>query len=99
MVQQTISIVPFMKLCSDKKIVAETVDASGLKCPEPVMMLRNALRKADTGTCLKLIATDPSTLRDVPTMCRFMHHELVSQEEREGFFEFVVSARGAKLQP
>ena len=99
MVQETISIVPFMKRCGDKKIVAEIVDASGLKCPEPVMMLRNALRKADTGTCLKLIATDPSTLRDVPTMCRFMHHELVSQEEREGFFEFVVSARGAKLQP
>ncbi len=93
------SIVPLMKLYSDKKIVAETVDASGLKCPEPVMMLRNALRKVDTGTCLKLIATDPSTLRDVPTMCRFMHHELVSHEEREGFFEFVVSARGAKLQP
>ena len=45
MVQETTSIVPFMKLCSDKKIVVETVDASGLKCPEPVMMLRNALRK------------------------------------------------------
>ena len=58
MLQETMSIVPFMKLHSDKKIVAETVDASGLKCPEPVMMLRNALRKVDTGTCLKLIATD-----------------------------------------
>ena len=91
--------VPFMKRCGDKKIVAETVDASGLQCPEPVMMLRNALRKVDTGTYLKLIATDPSTLRDVPTMCRFMHHKLVSQEERDGCFEFVISARGAKLQP
>ena len=98
MVQETISIVPFMKRCGDKKIVAETVGLR-FEVSEPVMMLRNALRKADTGTCLKLIATDPSTLRDVPTMCRFMHHELVSQEEREGFFEFVVSARGAKLQP
>ncbi len=93
------SIAPFMKRSRHEKIVAETVDASGLKCPEPVMMLRNALRKVDTGTYLKLIATDPSTLRDVPTMCRFMHHKLVSQEEREGCFEFVVSARGTKLQP
>jgi tRNA 2-thiouridine synthesizing protein A len=83
---------------SDKQLVAETIDATGLKCPEPVMMLRNALRRVDVGTCLKLVATDPSTLRDIPTMCRFMYHELVSQYELDGRYEFVVSARALRPQ-
>lgn len=84
---------------SSTPLVASTIDATGLKCPEPVMMLRNALRDVDKGTCIKLVATDPSTLRDIPTMCRFMRHQLVSEETREGCFEFVVAARGAKSQP
>ena len=83
---------------SDKQLVADTIDATGLKCPEPVMMLRNALRRVDAGTCLKLVATDPSTLRDIPTMCRFMHHKLVSQDELDGRYEFVVSARALSPQ-
>ncbi|MEK9670497.1 MAG: sulfurtransferase TusA [Gammaproteobacteria bacterium] len=83
---------------SDKQLVADTVDATGLKCPEPVMMLRNALRQVADGTCLKLIATDPSTLRDIPTMCRFMRHVLVSQDELDGHYEFVVSARALNSQ-
>ena len=83
---------------SDKQLVAETIDATGLRCPEPVMMLRNALRRVDAGTRLKLVATDPSTLRDIPTMCRFMHHELVSQDELDGRYEFIVSARALSPQ-
>jgi tRNA 2-thiouridine synthesizing protein A len=87
-----------MTLKSDKQLVAETIDATGLRCPEPVMMLRNALRRVNAGTRLKLVATDPSTLRDIPTMCRFMHHELVSQDELDGRYEFVVSARALSPQ-
>jgi tRNA 2-thiouridine synthesizing protein A len=69
---------------SPTPLVADTIDATGLKCPEPVMMLRNALRNVDAGVCIKLVATDPSTLRDIPTMCRFMHHQLVSEATRMG---------------
>jgi tRNA 2-thiouridine synthesizing protein A len=79
-------------------LVADTIDAIGLKCPEPVMMLRNALRNVEAGICIKLVATDPSTLRDIPTMCRFMNHQLVSEESRDGRYEFIVSARGANSQ-
>jgi tRNA 2-thiouridine synthesizing protein A len=96
--QETYSNCAHMTSKSDKQLVADTIDATGLKCPEPVMMLRNALRRVDAGTCLKLVATDPSTLRDIPTMCRFMHHELVSQDELDGRYEFVVSARALSPQ-
>lgn len=73
----------------------QTVDARDLKCPEPVMMLRNALRNVKDGTAVRLLATDPSTLRDIPTMCRFMGHALITQLEVDGHYEFVVVARGA----
>lgn len=74
---------------------AEVVDARGLKCPEPVMMFRNALRNAPDHAPVRLIATDPSTLRDIPTMCRFMGHALIETIEIAGEYQFVVSARGA----
>jgi len=42
------------------------LDASGLNCPEPVMMLHNKVRGLEGGELLKVIATDPSTQRDIP---------------------------------
>ena len=53
------------------------LDASGLNCPEPVMMLHNKVRDLPAGDVLKVIATDPSTQRDIPKFCVFLGHELV----------------------
>ena len=57
------------------------LDASGLNCPEPVMMLHNKVRDLPAGGLLKVIATDPSTRRDIPKFCLFLGHELVEQTE------------------
>ena len=59
----------------------DTLDARGLFCPEPVMMLHNAFRDLQSGQVLKLLATDPSTTRDVPKVCLFLGHKLIRQEE------------------
>ncbi|HQV40868.1 MAG: sulfurtransferase TusA [Moraxellaceae bacterium] len=56
------------------------LDARGLFCPEPVMMLHNKVRDMQSGELLDVLATDPSTTRDIPKFCRFLGHELVSQE-------------------
>lgn len=63
-----------------------TLDASGLNCPEPVMMLHNKVRELDGGALLKVIATDPSTQRDIPKFCVFLGHELVNQQEQDGTY-------------
>ena len=47
------------------------VDATGLQCPEPVMMLHAAIRKVSLGDVVCLTATDPSTRRDVAKFCDF----------------------------
>ena len=41
-----------------------TLDATGLLCPEPLMIVRNKVREMATGEVLHVIATDPSTGRD-----------------------------------
>jgi len=52
-----------------------TLDAQGLRCPEPVMMVRKTVRTMPVGE-----ADDPATTRDIPGFCRFMEHELLAQE-------------------
>ncbi len=67
------------------------LDAQGLFCPEPVMMLHNKVRDMRVGELLAVLATDPSTTRDIPKFCAFLGHELISQERREGgIFHYVI---------
>ena len=55
------------------------LDATGLLCPEPVMLLHNRVRDMTSGEVLEVSATDPSTQRDVPRFCQFLGHTLESQ--------------------
>ena len=64
----------------------ESIDAIGLKCPEPVMLLHAAMRRLQSGQELTLRATDPSTERDVPNFCEFLGHALlVARRECDEF--------------
>lgn len=66
------------------------LDTSGLRCPEPVMMLHRQIRKMSVGDIVKVVATDPATKRDIPGFCEFLPHELVDQQEQSGIFMFWV---------
>lgn len=66
------------------------LDASGLYCPEPVMLLHNKIRDMADGELLELLATDPSTTRDVPKFCHFLGHELVAEETVELGYRYLI---------
>lgn len=70
--------------------IDKTLDASGLLCPEPVMMLHKTMRDAEIGEIVKVVATDPSTLRDIPKFCLFLGHELIEQQQTEKKYEFYI---------
>jgi tRNA 2-thiouridine synthesizing protein A len=57
------------------------LNTRGLRCPEPVMMLHQAIRKVKTGDVVEVFATDPSTSWDIPKFCMHLGHELLLQEE------------------
>ncbi len=68
------------------------LDAIGLYCPEPVMMLHNKVREIDSGDVLLVLASDPSTQRDIPKFCAFLGHELVKQinESEKEIFSYYI---------
>lgn len=61
-------------------IQATQLDAVGLRCPEPVMMVRKMMRSLEDGQYLRVIADDQSTTRDIPSFCRFMDHQLIEAQ-------------------
>ena len=54
------------------------IDAKGLKCPEPIMLLHKAIRDSNSGDLIHLTATDKSTERDVDKFCEFLGHGLIT---------------------
>jgi tRNA 2-thiouridine synthesizing protein A len=66
------------------------LDTSGLYCPEPVMLLHNKIRDIHSGELLEVIATDPSTQRDIPKFCTFLGHTLVSQNATADGFIYLI---------
>lgn len=67
-----------------------TLDASGLFCPEPVMMLHKKIRQMEAGQVLYVKATDPSTQRDIPKFCEFLGHRLLDQSHIEESYEYFI---------
>lgn len=70
--------------------VSSSLDASGLFCPEPVMLLHKAVRELKAGQVVKVVATDPSTQRDIPKFCQFLGHKLLSQSELDGQYIYLI---------
>ena len=66
------------------------LDAVGLFCPEPVMLMHNKIRDIESGQLLKVLATDPSTKRDIPKFCTFLGHELLSQADIDGQYHYII---------
>ena len=59
------------------------VDASGLRCPEPLMVVRNRLMDMESGQVIQVVATDPSTSWDFPNFCKFLRHDLLHSEQHD----------------
>jgi len=70
--------------------IDKILDTSGLLCPEPVMMLHKAVKDLAENGVIKVIATDPSTTRDIPKFCHFLGYELIGQEaDEKSYFYYI----------
>ena len=72
------------------ELIHATLDARGLFCPEPVMMLHNQIRDMQIGEIVEILATDPSTTHDFIKFCNFLDQELVLNEEQQGTYRFLI---------
>ena len=73
--------------------VRQELDATGLYCPEPVMMLHNKIRDIAPGALLRLTATDPSTTRDIPKFCHYLGHELLESDKRGNEYHYLIKKK------
>ncbi len=73
----------------------QTLDASGLQCPMPLLRTKLSLNSMDPGQRLRVIATDPGSARDIPAFLRLSQHELEQQEDDEHRYVFVIRCGGA----
>lgn len=56
----------------------QEIDATGLLCPLPVLKARKRLKGMARGSVLRLVATDPAAVVDVPHFCAEAGHELLA---------------------
>ena len=64
------------------------LDTRGLKCPLPVLRARKAMQSVAPGAVLRVLATDPGTVRDFEAFCAATGHELVAHGEADGEHTF-----------
>jgi TusA-related sulfurtransferase len=67
-----------------------SLDARGKSCPMPIVLLAKALRDASTGTRLVVKADDRAFPEDVRAWCKKTGHELVSLDNKPGYYEAVI---------
>jgi tRNA 2-thiouridine synthesizing protein A len=66
------------------------IDARGSFCPGPLMELIAALKLCEVGDEVEIWSSDRGTAKDVPEWVAKVGHEVVSNEERDGYWSIVV---------
>ncbi|MHA2385162.1 MAG: sulfurtransferase TusA family protein [Candidatus Thorarchaeota archaeon] len=61
--------------------VARTFDASGMRCPMPILKAKKEIGQVEIGQILQVIATDIGTKKDFPAFCERTGHEIVELVE------------------
>lgn len=68
----------------------EELDATGLNCPLPILRAKKALNGMEAGKVLRIIATDPGSVKDFEAFAKQTGNELLSSTEEEGKFMFLM---------
>jgi|TARA_R110000772_G_scaffold73336_1_gene160370 tRNA 2-thiouridine synthesizing protein A len=75
---------------ADRYMKTVELDATGLKCPLPVLKARKALKGLAPGDRLDIRATDPGSPADIRAFCETFGHSLEASEPESGVFLFQI---------
>lgn len=64
------------------------LDARGLNCPLPILRTKKSLGELAAGQVLKVVATDPGSVKDMQAFAKQTGNELLSSTETGGEFAF-----------
>lgn len=69
------------------------VDARNLNCPLPILRCKKGLSDMQAEQTLKIMATDPGSVKDFAAFCKQTGHELLQLDEEESVFTFYIKKR------
>ncbi|MGF1613297.1 MAG: sulfurtransferase TusA family protein [Gammaproteobacteria bacterium] len=68
----------------------QELDASGLNCPLPILRAKKTLSGMESGKILRIIATDPGSVKDFEAFSRQTGNELLESAEDGGKYLFLL---------
>jgi tRNA 2-thiouridine synthesizing protein A len=69
------------------------LDARGLNCPLPILRAKKALAEVGSGQVLKILSTDPGSVKDFAAFAKQTGNELLSTAEAGGEFTFFMKKK------
>jgi tRNA 2-thiouridine synthesizing protein A len=69
------------------------LDARGLNCPLPILRAKKALNELQSGQVLKIVATDPGSIKDFQAFSKQTGNELLSHAEANKEFTFFMKRK------
>ncbi len=69
------------------------LDARGLNCPLPILRAKKALAEVGSGQVLKILSTDPGSVKDFAAFAKQTGNELMSTAEAGGEFTFFMKKK------
>ena len=73
--------------------IDKEIDTRGLNCPLPILKAKKALNELTSGQMLKIVATDPGSVRDFQAFAKQTGNELVEQQTAGADFIHVMRRR------
>ena len=68
----------------------QELDARGLNCPLPILRAKKTLNAMTGGQILKIMATDPGSVKDFEAFAKQTGNELLDSSELDGEFHFML---------
>ena len=68
----------------------QELDARGLNCPLPILRTKKAMNGLASGEILKVIATDPGSVKDMEAFCKQTGNGMISTAEAGGEYTFMI---------
>jgi len=68
----------------------QELDASGLNCPLPILRAKKTLAGLESGQVLRIVATDPGSVKDFEAFSKQTGNELLESGEEGGKFVFLI---------
>ncbi|MCE3250698.1 MAG: hypothetical protein K0R41_4523 [Geminicoccaceae bacterium] len=69
------------------------LDARGLNCPLPILRAKKALNDMQSGQVLRILATDPGSVKDFQAFAKQTGNDLLSQAEANKEFTFFLKRK------